>query len=287
MQNPKVSIIVSTYGRAEHLKKLVDSLRMSTPSDAYELVVVSSDPPQTEKIQWLREQRDVHLLLADVRRPWQLRRKSAHYYINLGIKASHNEWIIVANDDMYFTQDWYHEFTVFLHDPVHANAGMIIVAAHVGRIAYGFRIDTIGKTQKHGGPWKDLYLSDVCITRRNALETIRLYDERLDWFGAGADNSLAVEFLTSMDTIPCEKIKIGHSIAHENRGTNMGNAFADFHYLMNKWNRWCKKNNCQYIWDPGLPPYTPANRIKNYLAHRKKVLRHYAKYFLRALRGNK
>ena len=280
MQNPKISIIVSTYGRNEHLKKLLDSLRTSAPLEAYELLIISSDPPETEKIAWLKTQSDIKLILADARKPWQLRKKSAHYYINLGIKKSHNEWIIVVNDDMYFLPDWYSEFVKFLGNPDHSNAGMIIVAAHVGNVESGLRIEIIGKTKKPGREWRNLYLSDVCITRKDVLETIGLYDEHLDWFGAGADNSLAVEFLTTKDTIPCEYIKIGHSIAHENRGTNMGDSFSDFHYLINKWNRWCQAHDCQYVWDPGLPPYTLRNRIENYIKQKRKILHHYKKYFL-------
>ena len=116
------------------------------------------------------------------------------------------------------------------------------------------------------------------------MERVGLFDEQMDWFGSGADLSLAVEFLTTTDTIIAENIHIHHSISKENRGTNMGNAFADFHYLMNKWNRWCKAHDSAYLWDPGILPYTIANRIKNYFQHKKKILGHYKKYIVTTLR---
>ena len=141
----------------------------------------------------------------------------------------------------------------------------------------------IGKTKKKNGEWKDLYLSDVSMVRRDVMERVGLFDEQMDWFGSGADLSLAVEFLTDTDTIIAGTIRISHSISKEHRSTNMGNAFADFHYLLNKWNLWCTQHDCQYVWDPGIQPYTPLNRVKNFFQYRKKILRHYTKHFLSML----
>ncbi len=278
MQHPKVSVIVPTYGRAEGLKKLFDSLRTSAPPDAYELVIVSSDPPETEKAVWLRQQPDARVVFADARKSWQLRKKSNYYYLNLAIKNSSYPWIFPISDDMYFEQNWYNEFLKVINDPANANAGLIIAASHIGNVESGIRVAVIGKTKKGDSSWKDLYLSDVSIVRRDVMERVGLFDEKMDWFGSGADLSLTVEFLTNTDTIVAENIRVNHSISRENRSTNMGNAFADFHYLLHKWDRWCKAHDCQYVWDPGLSPYTLRNRIKNYIEHKKKIFRHYRKY---------
>lgn len=282
MRKPTISIICSTYGRFEGIQQLVASVRASTPEDAYEFVVVSSDSPTSEKVQWLRQQRDIVLILADERKKWQLRKQSAHYYINLGIKKSQNEWIVVANDDMYFDKDWYKELVKVISDPKNSNVGLIIVSSHIGKVKYGSRIIKIGKTKKSYGPWKDLYLSDVCVTKRDVLKKIGWYDERLDWYGAGADNSLAIEFLTDRDTIPAENIRIDHVIAQENRheNVNAGDGFVEFNYIKNKWDVWCREHNCQYIWDPGVKPFTLKNRVKNYLFTKAKILRHYIRYLV-------
>ena len=279
MRSPKVSIIVPTYGRAEGLKKLFDSLRRFTPSDACEIIVVSSDPLETPKAVWLRSQSDVRVIFADSRKPWQLRKRSNYFYLNMAIKNSTYPWIFPLSDDMYVDSLWYEEFCNVISDPANAHAGLIIAASHVGNVASGIRVDVIGKTKKGDSPWKDLYLSDVSMIRRDVMESVGMFDEKMDWFGSGADLSLAVEFLTDTDTIIAEKLKVSHSISRENRGTNMASAFADFHYLLNKWNHWCVLHGCKYIWDPGIPPHTLRNRIKDYIAQKKKIARYYKKYF--------
>ena len=271
MRKPKVSIIVPTYGRAEGLQKLFDSLRQYTPSDIYELVVVSSDPPETQKAIWLTQQPDVRVIFADSRKSWQLRKKSNYFYLNTAIKNSNYPWIFPVSDDMYFEENWYDAFLAIINHSNNADVGLIILASHVGNVESGIRVDVIGKTRKKDGDWKDLYLSDVSIVRRDVMETVGLFDEKMDWFGSGADLSLSVEFLTDKETTIAENIRVSHSISKENRATNMGDSFSDFHYLMNKWNRWCQANDCQYLWDPGLPPYTLRNRIENYIKQKRKM----------------
>ncbi len=287
MRDSRISFIVPTYGRAEGLKKLFESVRKFTPSDVYELVVVSSDPKNSEKAVWLSNQPNIRVIFADERKKWQLRRKSNYFYLNTAIKNSTYPWIFPVSDDMYFDSNWHEEFIKVINDPKNANAGLIIVAGHIGNVASGIRVDVIGKTKKGNGDWKDLYLSDISIVRRDVMESIGMFDEKMDWFGSGADLSLSVEFLSDTDTIIAENITINHSISKENRGGNMGNAFSDFHHILNKWNDWCKKHDSQYIWDPGLPPYTVINRIKNAIEHRKKILRYYKKYFLSMVSRNK
>lgn len=278
MKSPGISIVISTYGRTGYLQNLISSVRSSTPQDAYEFVVVSSDPPESEKIKWLQRQKDIDLILADVRKEWQLRKRSAYYYINLGIKSSKKEWAFVVSDDMYFDKDWYKEFANLASDPKNYNVGAIIVSTHLGKVKYGRRIYKIGKTRKKGGEWRDLYLADLSIISRETFDKIGLFDERIDWYGGGADISLAIQFLTEKDIIASEKIKVDHAIAKENRSSTIGNEFTGFNYIIRKWNKWCKENNCQYIWDPGVKPYTIPNRIENYLRNRVRILRHYIRY---------
>lgn len=278
MNNPKISIIVPTYGRAEYLKNLIASIRAFTPRDVYELVVISSDLPESEKVKWLSQQEDVNLILADARKKWQLRKKSSCYYVNLGIKKSKREWVFVISDDVCFCEGWYEEFVNLLSNPDDSNAGMIIILSHIGKVRHGRRIVKIGKTKKGDGDWKDLYLSDFSIIAKNVLEEIGLFDEKLDQFGCGADNSLAIEFLTNKNTVVSEKIRVDHFVADENR--SVGNEFEDFNYIIRKWNKWCRVNNCQYIWDPKIKPYTLKNRLVNYLYQKARILRHYGRYIM-------
>src|SRR3989344_1253183 len=285
MNNPKVSIVIPTYGRAEYIKNLIKSVRMSTPEESYEFVVVSSDLPESEKVKWLSQQSDVNLILADTRKEWQLRKRSPIYYTNIGIKRAKYEWVLLVNDDIRFDANWYKELQNLLADPKNSNVGMIIVLTHLGKVKYGPRIIKIGKTRKKGGDWKDLYLSDFSIISKSVMEQIGYFDEKLKFHGCGADNSLAVEFLTDKDTAVSDKIRLDHLIADEGRDTNITDEFTDFNYLLNKWNNWCRMNGCEYVWDTTVKPYTAYNRIVNWIKSsiRKqlKIMRFYKKYILK------
>ncbi len=281
MERPRISIVSHTYGRSEYLKNMIGSVRASTPRDAYEILVVSSDPPETEKVRWLKQQDDVIFIQGDIRRPWELRKQSAHYYINLGIKKAKYEWVVVFNDDMCADKDWYKEFSTLVSNPKNANMGMIIAAVHLGKAEHGRRIVKFGRTKKAGKDWKDLYLADLAIMRKDALERVGLYDEKIDWAGGGADLALAFEFLTDSETITSEKINIDHFIADENRSKTINNEFRGFHYVIQKWNAWCKEHDSQYIWDIRIPPYTTFNRTKDYIRRKAKIIRHYVRFVFR------
>lgn len=280
MQNTKVSIVIPTYGRAHFLKDLISSVRNSTPQNAYEFVIVSSDLPESDKVKWLLQQRDVELILAGQRKKWQLRKQSLYYYINLGIKKTKKEWVFAVNDDMCFDKNWYKELEILLSNPINNSAGMVIVATHIGSTKLGRRIVKIGKTQKNG-VWKDLYLSDLSIIKKSVLEDIGFFDENLEWYGSGADNSLSIEFMTNENTLISEKIIVDHFITKENRNADTESAFTDLHYLIRKWDKWCKENNCQYICDFGVEPYTFKNILRHHLKRKLKIIKHYVKYILK------
>ena len=259
MTRPTVSIIIPTKGRANYLKDLIGSIRASTPLGVYELVIVSSDGEETEKVQWMREQKDIQLILSDSQNT--KRRRSLYYYTNLGVKKAVYQWILVVNDDMVFEKDWYTHLTQTVQDPANANAGMIIASSHLGDVSFGSRVVIIGSTQKHGGEWKDLYLADVSFIRKDVMEMIHYFDENLDWFGSGLDNALAIEFQTEFETVVGEKICITHFIADENRTASRGNGYLDFIYLKRKWDTWCKRNNCAYKADLSIGSYPTLKKI--------------------------
>lgn len=243
----KVSIVITTYGRAEYLKKLVYSIRKSTPEGQYEIVIVSSDPQSTEKILWLKKQPDIKLISADIRMPGTKRKKSLYHYTNLGIIASHYPWILVVNDDMSFDKKWYTEFVNILSNHQDKRVAQIILASHIGDTKLGMRVAKIGKIKKSkSANWEDLYLADVSIIKRSVLKKIGYFDENMDWYGSGLDNALAINLMTDQKTLIEEKIKINHFITQELRQANNTIAYKDFSYVHRKWKKWCKNNDCQY-----------------------------------------
>jgi len=277
MPDPTVSLVIPTYGRAEHLKGLIVSVRASAPREAFEIVVVSSDSPATEKVQWLRQQPEVRLLLADVRRNPLRRKRSLYHYTNLGIRAARHDWVFVVNDDMTFDPAWYECFGRTLARPDGAGIGMVIAASHIGMASLGLRTAVIGRLRRAGGEWRDLHLSDVAIIRRDLLESLGGFDERLQWYGSGLDNTLALEFLTQARIVVEPGIKITHAIARDGRQDSHLLAFRDFHYLKRKWDRWCRQHGCAYEWDPQIEPYTLPNRFKYGLQTARQELRNILK----------
>ena len=282
MTNPKVSIIIPTYGRSEYLKDLIESVRKTTPADSYEIVVVSSDLPESEKVIWVSQQKDIKVVLAGTRKAWQVRKDSLAHYMNEGVRNSANEWIFIVNDDMFFAADWYQELVNFLADPNHAKVGMIVVSTHIGHVSYGQRIPVIGKTKKGEEDWKDLYLSDFAIIKKSVLEEIGLLDEKINWCGNSVDCSFSMLFLTNKEIFACDKIKLDHFIVREERNAETIDEFEDYNYLIQKWDKLCREYDCQYVCDfGGVKPYTLKNRLINYLKKKRQILLRYKKYLVR------
>lgn len=282
MSNPKVSIIIPTYGRAKYLKDLIASVRKTTPPGCYEIVVVSSDLPESEKIKWLSSQSDVKVVLAGTRKAWQVRKDSLAHYMNEGVRNSTSEWIFVVNDDMFFAPDWYQELVNFLDDVNHFKVGMIVVSTHIGHVSYGQRIPVIGKTKKGEEDWKDLYLSDFAVVKKSVLKEIGLWDEKINWAGYSVDASLAIEFLTDKEIVAEEKIKLDHFIVREERNAETIDEFEDYNYVKRKWDKLCREHNCQYQCDfGGVKPYTLKNRLINYLKKKRQILLRYKRYLIK------
>ncbi|KKT80816.1 MAG: hypothetical protein UW78_C0024G0001 [Candidatus Azambacteria bacterium GW2011_GWA1_44_9] len=279
MSNPKVSIIIPTYGRAEYLKKLIVSIRNSTPQENYEIIVVSSDLSDSEKIKWLKQEPDVKVILAGSRKAWQVRKDSLAYYMNQGIKPASYEWVFIVNDDMFLAPDWYQEFNNFVSNHENNQVGMIIVSTHIGHVSYGQRIPVIGQTKRGNSAWKDLHLADFAIIKKRALEEIGFLDEKINWCGISIDTYLSLEFLTDYKIVPVEKIKLDHFIVPEERNVETIDEFEDFNYVKRKWDKRCQVNDFQYLCDfGGVKPYTLKNRLVNYLKKKRHILLRYKRY---------
>jgi GT2 family glycosyltransferase len=253
----KISIIITTYQRFDFFVNLVQSILRTTPTDTYEIVVVSSDDPNSEKIKWLQKQKkafkDIFTIIQpDVRVDKRL--KSLYYYQNLGLKEAKYPWLLPLNDDTEMQEGWYEEFDKMIKNSVNDNLGMIIVASHTGSRELGYRTPILGHMIKHG-ELSPLYLSDVSIIRADVMKSVGYFDENLWWYGSGADLSLSIGFLTDSKTVANSNIKIEHYIADELRGENVacqrdggGQDQIDFGYIHRKWDKWCQENNCSYLW---------------------------------------
>lgn len=246
----KISIVVSTYGRYEAFKLLINSIRDSRiNTEDYEIIIVSSDEEDSEKVKWINEQTDIDMKLFLLSDRSTVRTKSLMYYENIGIKNSKYEWIFVVSDDMYFEPDWYEKFLTY----VNKDNNVYIVSCHLGSKHFGFWIPPIGEIIKNGIT-ETMWLYDMTIIHSSVYEKIDYLDEQIHWFGKGADLPLAIAFLTDETPVLCHDVKINHDIIQENRKENISTTpnGDDFDYISDKWKKWVNDNpdkNYSFIWN--------------------------------------
>lgn len=230
---PMLSVVVSSYGRFKQIQELVESVRIACKlASPYKIFAVCSDPPDSPKIQWLRQQDDVHLIHPDVRTGSRV--KSLYYYENLGIKLAPPGWIFVTNDDTTLDPGFYENLLKYDHsyDILSVKAGISRWFPIIGTLC------RVGETCQ-----SPLYLYDFTVIRRWVYDAINYLDENLDWFGKGWDLSLKCEFLARpkgaricYDT----DLYVHHSFCHENRSPP--ECHNDFRYIEKKWDDWCASN---------------------------------------------
>jgi GT2 family glycosyltransferase len=244
----KVSIIIPTYKRFNPFVKLVESIKRSNvKKENYEIIVVSSDSYESEKIKWIEEQKkeiDIKVIIEADRKT--IRNRSLYYYENKGVSISKYDWILVSNDDMWFDNDWYDNFNKCL-DP---NRKVYLISSHIGMVHLGLRIPSIGTITKNGVE-EPMWLYDMTIIHKSIYNQVNYIDENMKWYGKGADLSLAVAFLTDEKPILCNDVKINHDISYEERSENI--AFRtgddDFAYIRQKWDKWIIDNNKNFSYN--------------------------------------
>ena len=223
-----LSIVVSSFGRIDESKALVESIDDEFGSISYELIFVTSDPIDSEKNSWLSRQRNVVLLAIGDRRPGEKRQKSLYYYENLGCNAARGNWILCINDDMRVLPGTRAAFI----EQSNSDFAALAVPAHIGSQSLGLRVPLMGRL-RISGVSLPLLLLDFAFMKKAAFLDLGGYDEGLDWYGKGIDISIRL-LLNSMKVGVLEKAGLGHTLAQE--GRTPPHPSTDFRYLNKKWN---------------------------------------------------
>lgn len=241
-----VSVVVTTYKRLDCIKKLIKSLIDSDfDKENCELVLVSSDDENSEKINWIKSISEIKIKLIIEEKRESHRKKSLAYFENIGIKNSSKDWILVCNDDMWFDKNWYSNFSSSIGE-----SKVYLVATHVGTLREGLRIPSLGSIVKDGVK-ENMWLYDMSVIHKSIYEKINFLDENIWWYGKGADLCLSVSFLTDEKPILCPEVMINHDLVNELRLENRGSFSVDQNYIKNKWNKWIIDNdkNYSYTWN--------------------------------------
>ena len=236
----KISIIVPTYGRIDAFIKLINSIKFSnTNTDQYEIIVVSSDQPDSLKIKWIENLKNIDISVVIEADRKTIRNRSLYYYENIGIKKAKYPWILICNDDMWVEKDWYEKFISYIND-----SKVYLISSHIGSIELGMRIPSIGSITVKNIK-EPMWLYDMSIIHKSIYEKINFIDENMKWYGKGADLSLSVAFLTDEKPVLCHDVKINHDIISENRSSNIGDSSGelDFSYIRQKWNKILSQNS--------------------------------------------
>lgn len=222
-----LSIVVSSFGRFDESRALVESIEDEFSSLNYELIFVTSDPLDSEKNSWLSEQQNVVLLAIGDRTPGEKRQKSLYYYENLGCHAARGHWILCINDDMRVLPGTRAAFI----EQSNSDFAALAVPAHIGSKSLGLRVPTMGRLRSSGVNLPVLLL-DFAFLRREAFLDLGGYDEGLDWYGKGIDISIRL-LLKSMKVGVVENAGLHHTLAQE--GRTPPHPSTDFRYLNKKW----------------------------------------------------
>jgi glycosyltransferase involved in cell wall biosynthesis len=234
VQKLKLSVVVTTYGREANLFRLIESFRDSCREIELEMVVVSSDLPQSEKILGLESYDFVKVICLGDRGAGQPRKRSLYFYENLGIQEATGDWVLITNDDTWLSGDFEKAFIEQSN-----SADVLVLPAIIDNPALGFRVPVIGTLGSEEST-AELLLLDFAIFRSSVLKEIGPADEGLDWYGRGADMSIRCALL-GKKMAPLQGVYLQHSLEAENR-TPPHYAF-DFSYLNQKWSHLERKGS--------------------------------------------
>ena len=194
-----------------------------------ELVVVSSDKEETEKIAWLREQSDVRLVSVADRDEFNKRQQSLYFYENLGLEAATGQFIFIANDDGYFSSNAGTELVA----AIKLGGDIFVAPSYIDSSSHGLVTPEIGKIEFSKHDSSTLFLLDFAFFKREVFDVIGLADERFDWYGRGADMSIRASLARLSVRTLGEDGAFIHQLEEENR--NPPHPTQDFRYLKQKW----------------------------------------------------
>ncbi len=237
-----LSIIVTSYKRFDSCRALVGSIRREFSNITYEIVFVTSDPESSEKIQWLRGQRDVVLISNGDRSEGKKRNRSLYFYENQGLSRALGTWISIINDDCEFLPGTADSFS-----RQSMEADVLIMPSHLDRIEDGLRAPTLGYVRREEIK-TPIYLTDFAIFRKSVLTAIGPADESFDWYGRGPDMGvrIALEGIYSVEVL--DEGGLAHHILEE--GRNPPHPGNDIEHLYRKWDGYNKSqtSTAEIVW---------------------------------------
>lgn len=230
-----LSIVVTSWRRHAEIMELFESVQAIFPESFYEIIVVSSDDPESEKVKWLEVQKNTKVIIPAVRTG--PRTHPLSFFMNTGMKASTKEYIFPVNDDMVFAPEFYTTFLKYReYDAVYINTNLASKNSEP-------RVPVVGtyRTPKGEG---NLYLGDFVLAKKEVYEEVGFLDEEIDWYGLGVDLSLKLLFGSKDYSISyVNDLIIYHSVSGDRDGNEHVRSGPIYgKYLEDKWRNFCTLN---------------------------------------------
>ena len=249
-----LSLVVTSYGREEPVKRLIESCQREFTELEYEIVVVSSDPIDSPKLAWLRAQPKVNSVEVGDRPHGAARARSLYFYENLGISEAMGEFILVTNDDTTIEPGTQ---AAFLDQCV--SADVVVFPTEIDDATHGKRAPVIGEVQQNSDV-RPIFLLDFAAIRREIYKEIGPMDEGLDWYGGGVDRGVKCALLPTVRHTVLSAGGLKHSLELENRTPPHAN--FDLRYISTKWQTYVEEQS-----DVGISFYEPhvESRIPDWM----------------------
>jgi GT2 family glycosyltransferase len=203
-----VSIVVPTFNRFDRLLVCIDNIRraVSVPKE----VIVVDGGSQDGTRDWLRKQRDLTVILEDLR-------AGAVTAFNKGFRAATGHYVMWLNDDAYPLPGSVEAALEMLERPDLSDVGMVAFYHNwhnernvLDRVFH--EDESYELCHVRGYPY-----ANFGVLRRSLLEKIGYADERFYFFGFDPDLSLKIQLQEGLRVVGCRKALIHHDEHHDDR----------------------------------------------------------------------
>jgi hypothetical protein len=176
LQSTKLSIITGTLNRIEHIKRVIEN----TVDSCGDLELILIDGGSTDgTIEYIKELNHSRINLIEVGQ-----RSSYPHFMNLGLKASKNEWIAQWNDDVLLINDW-NDVLELIEKNTH---DVYIFDWTRGSINDFKRGDTNVDPSSFGSYWINFsHCMNFGVYRKRIFREIGMYDSKFKYYECDHD----------------------------------------------------------------------------------------------------
>lgn len=262
MKRTKVSLVLGSYNRKRFLKAAIASIRNNGITVPYETIIV--DGGSTDgSLRWLSRQKDIITIVQHNRGKFQghqIERRSWGYFMNLGFRAAHGQFILMISDDSLLVPG------AVMNGLNHFET-LLAQGQNVGAVAFYWR-----NWPEQKDYWVGLTLGDRMFVNhgmylRKALEEVGWIDEeRYQFYHADGDLCLKL-WQHGYEVVDCPNAFVEH-FRHLNvkvRQSNLQQQKADWTAYLDRWTGVFydpdKKNIGRWICQSYHDPYKTATRF--------------------------